>query len=214
MIGRVQECLESLYDVRSESRAEAFLVDRPTALALGAAGHADEELLLAEDSEGLSVALFLDPALLRRVAARGGWAPEGAHGRRAMDDWCQMAEGVSHFLYLSHVADQERRVSLLELEAQAEVDKFALPVLARWGEGVGRFATLLWSRLFQPKGYRPQLSASERHRYIEANRLAGTYCGRLLALVERRRREALLRELRYGYRLGAEAKFHYLARRH
>ncbi len=214
MIGRVQECLETLYDVRSESRAEAFLVDRPTALALGAAGHSEEELLLLEDGDGLSVALFLDPCLLERVAARGGWSPERPPLGRALNDWCQLAEGVSHFLYLSHVADQERRVSLLELEAQAEVDKFALPVLARWGEGVGRFATRLWSRLFVPQGYRPQLSASERQRYVEATRLAGTYCSRLLTLVQRRRREELLRELRYGYRLGAEAKFQYLSRRH
>lgn len=214
LIGQVQEALESLYAVKSESRAEAFLVDRETALALGATGHAEEALLLSEDQDGLSVALYLDPGLLRRVTARGGWSPAGGHAGRALDDWCQVAEGVSHFLYLSWVADQERRVSLLELEAQAEVDKFALPVLTRWGEGVGHFAITLWSRLFQRPGYRAQLSPSERHRYAEANRLAGTYCARLLELVRERRRETLLNELRHGYRLGAEAKLHHLARRH
>jgi hypothetical protein len=44
-----------------------------------------------------------------------------------------VAEGVSHFVYLSS-AMLERSVSLLELEAQAEVDKFAICGLLRWGE--------------------------------------------------------------------------------
>ena len=33
----------------------------------------------------------------------------------ALDDYCRVAEGVSHFLYLTHSASQERSISLLAI---------------------------------------------------------------------------------------------------
>ena len=50
------------------------------------------------------------------------------------------------------------------------------------------------------------------HRYEEANRLSAAYCQRLIRHVAERRMDRLLSELRYSYRLGAEAKLRYLAR--
>lgn len=213
MISRVQAELEALYDLQCESRAEAYVVDHATALDLGAAGHAEEELLVLEDARGLEVALYLSPALLARLAPHEGREAQVLEGPR-LSDYCQLAEGVSHFLYLSHTADQARQVSLLELEAQAEVDKFALCVLLRWGEGVGPFAQRLWGRLFEQVDFRAHLSADERWRYEEANRLGRRYCANLLPAIRARRREVLVNELRYSYRLGAEAKLAYLARVH
>ena len=213
MISRVQAELEALYDLQCESRAEAYVVDQATALDLGAAGHAEEELLVLEDAQGLEVALYLSPALLARLAPHEGREAQALEGPR-LSDYCQLAEGVSHFLYLAHTADQARRVSLLELEAQAEVDKFALCVLLRWGDGVGAFAQRLWGRLFEQVGFRTHLSADERWRYEEANRLGRRYCAHLLPAIRDRRREVLVNELRYSYRLGAQAKLAHLARVH
>lgn len=213
MIDAVQAALEALYDLDGAERAEAFVVDREAARRLGGAGMADEELLVAEEPEGLSVALFLCPGLLARLEA-GSRAGQRAFAEGALDDWCQLTEGISHFLYLSHVADQERTASLLELEAQAEVDKFALGLLSGWSEGGEGRARLLLSRLFDDIRYRSHLGATEQRRYREANRLARGYCERLLPLVRRRHRDRLVGELRYAYRLGASAKLRHLAQRH
>jgi hypothetical protein len=130
---------------------------------------------------------------------------------RGLNDFCLLAEGVSHFVYMAHTALHGRRVSLLELEAQAEVDKFALCLLDRWGEGVREWAEELRSRLFDRVTYGLKLSVAERWRYEEANRLSRNFCSRLMEHVAGRRLERLLSELRYAYRLGAEAKLRHFA---
>jgi hypothetical protein len=102
-------------------------------------------------------------------------------------------------------------VSLLELEAQAEVDKFALLLLRAWADGEGCWARVLHRRLFDAVHFRPGLSSAERRRYGEANRLGRAFCGRLLPLCAARRLEELLHALRYAYRLGAAAKLDHFA---
>jgi hypothetical protein len=183
-------------------RARGFLLDGAQAEALGADSGSAETLLVREAKGALELGLYLAPAVLRTLAA----APDGAMG-----PFCQLAEGVSHFLYLSRSAELARPVSLLELEAQAEVDKFALLSLRAWSGGRGRWAALLHSRLFDDSELRAGLSPAERRRYSEANRLARAFCGRLLPLCAARRLEPLLRALRYAYRLGAMAKFQHFA---
>ena len=151
----------------------------------------------------LELGLYLAPDVIGMLAS-GAVAGLGP--------FCQLAEGVSHFLYLSRSAELDRPVSLLELEVQAEVDKFALLLLRAWSEGRGAWAASLHSRLFDETALRPGLSAAETHRYGEANRLARAFCARLLPLCAARRLEQLLQTLRYAYRLGASAKFQHLAR--
>ena len=206
MLDAIQEQLEAIYGIRAEYRAKDFLVDSDAARKLGGSGRAREELLLSED--GQEVALYIEPSLLARVSSAD---PKGAM-TADMGDFCEVAEGVSHFLYVVHTVKQERTVSLLELEAQAEVDKFAVCTLLEWGLNVGRWAGSLVGRLFEQVQLRPHLSEPERWRYTEANRLAKSYCSRLLPLVRSGRMDRLLSELRHGYRLGADAKLQYFAK--
>jgi hypothetical protein len=210
MIGRVQEHLEAIYGFICEARAEAFVVDTEAAVQLGATGRAEEELLVHEAGEDVELALYLSPALLDRLKPYEA-GPVGYLLDTDLDGYCQMAEGVSHFLYVAHTVAHGRTVSLLELEAQAEVDKFAVCLLHRWGEGVKAWADELLARLFQRVSYRPGLSARERWRYEEANRLSYRFCQRLMGHVEGRRLDKLLSDLRYAYRLGAEAKLRHFA---
>jgi len=208
MLDAIQEQLEAIYGIRAEYRARDFLVDLDSARQLGGSGRAREELLVAEGKDGLELALYVEPSLLARVSAAD---PEGAM-TADLGDFCEVAEGVSHFLYVAHTVRQERTVSLLELEAQAEVDKFAVCTLLKWGLNVGRWAGSLVGRLFEQVQLRHTLSAPERWRYLEANRLAKSYCERLLPMVRSGRMDRLLAELRHGYRLGAEAKLQYFGR--
>jgi hypothetical protein len=205
MLDAIQEQLEAIYGIRCEYRAKDFLVDAEAARQLGGSGRAREELLVSEGEGGLELALYLEPSLLERVSAHHPLEGE-------LGDFCEVAEGVSHFLYVAHTAEQERTVSLLELEAQAEVDKFAVCTLLRWGVHAGRWAGTLVGRLFEQMTLRPNLSEPERWRYTEANRLAKTYCERLLPMVRSGRMDRLLSELRHAYRLGAEAKLNYFSR--
>jgi hypothetical protein len=160
MVGRVQEHLEAIYAVRSEARANDFLLERSAAIELGASGHAREELLVFEGDDGLELGLYLDQALLERARALEFGPPEQMVDED-LSGYCELAEGVSHFVYLTHSAAQSRRVSLLELEAQAEVDKFASALLLTWGRGP-HWAQELFERLFERIGFHPRLNAGER----------------------------------------------------
>lgn len=210
MIARVQEHLEAIYGFTCEARAEGFVVDTEAAVQLGATGRAEEELLVLEADGGLELALYLSPALLLRLEPYAS-APPHSMVEGGLKDFCLVAEGVSHFVYVAHTALHGRTVSLLELEAQAEVDKFALCLLQRWGDGAREWAEELRSRLFDRVSYGPRLSQAERWRYEEANRLSRNFCTRMMGHVAGRRLERLLSELRYAYRLGAEAKLRHFA---
>ena len=213
MLDRIQEHLEAIYGLRCEYRARDFLVDSETARALGGTGRSREELLVSQshDGENLDLALYLEPSLLKRVTSFESHPDEALDGGE-LAGFCEVAEGVSHFVYLTQTAGLERTVSLLELEAQAEVDKFAICLLMRWGRDGAAWATSLAGRLFQRVRFNEQLTPDERWRYVEANRLAQAYVGRLMRHVREGQLERLLGELRHAYRLGAEAKLQYFAR--
>ncbi|MDP1920751.1 MAG: hypothetical protein Q8L14_31200 [Myxococcales bacterium] len=210
MLDALQAQLETLYGIRCEYRARDFLVDAEAAKELGGTGRSREELLVAHDGETLDLALYLEPAMLERVS-RLETQPDALLDQE-LGGFCEVTEGVSHFLYVAQTANLERRVSMLELEAQAEVDKFAVCTLLRWGQHAAAWASRLMGTLFERVRYAERLTGPERWRYTEANRLARRYCARLLPAIRERRLDALLSELRHSYRLGAEAKLAYFAR--
>jgi hypothetical protein len=210
MLNALQAQLETLYGIRCAYRARDFLVDAETARALGGTGRSREELLVAEDGDSLDLALYLEPAMLERVSRLEDDAEQLLD--QEFPGFCEVTEGVSHFVYVTQTAGLERRVSMLELEAQAEVDKFAVCTLMRWGVHAADWAQRLIGTLFERVRYLDSLSGEERWRYVEANRLARRYCTRLLPAIRAGRLDALLSELRHAYRLGAEAKLAYFAR--
>jgi hypothetical protein len=197
----LQARLQAIYGVEAPG-VEGFLVGREVAAASGHAVRAREELLVLEEEDGLSLGLYLDePALAG--AARGELGP-----------LAQVAEGVSHFVYLATRAARGRPVSLLELEVQAEVDKFAVLLLALWRRDRRRRSRALRRRLYQRVRYLDHLAAEELERYREANRLGAGYARWLEGrYVEEADVEGLLRELRASYRLGAGEKLGYLGAR-
>lgn len=205
MLDVIQEHLEAIYGIRCEYRAKDFLVDEEIARALGGTCRAREEVLVSQSGDMLDLAIYIEPTLLHRVSQ---FDPASAMDDD-IGDFCEVAEGVSHFVYLAQTASLDRTVSLLELEAQAEVDKFAVCTLLQWG--ATRAAGLI-GRLFDRATLREGLSAAERWRYTESSRLARRYCSRLLPMVKAHSLEKLLAELRHAYRLGAEAKLQYFAR--
>lgn len=216
-LGWLQDQMESINGVRAP-RVHGFLVGREGARAAGAAPRAAEELLLVERGGALEVGLFLDEGVLAAAARATPHRPRaGLWSRRQADGIACAAEGVSHFLYLATRAEADRPVSLLELEVQAEVDKFALLVLHLWRRGRRRLHSLsaaLRRRLFERVRYRHDLDAADLERYRTANALAAGYArwleGRFVSQVDR---DGLLRELRANYRRGAGEKLSHLGAR-
>ena len=134
----------------------------PTAARLPAAargGTAEEELIVAEPAGGsdeLALSLYLDPALLARLARAD---PLGRlHAGNVADYWTAL-EGVSHFLYLAWNAGHDKPVSLLELEMQAEVDKYVASYWLLRQPVPGRFPAELRRLLFARTRVDPRAGA-------------------------------------------------------
>jgi hypothetical protein len=206
----LQTLLGRLYDVSLDYDVYDFLVtDRRALSGFEPANDArapDEELLLAESSDGAGMALYLDDGLLRRLERAD---PLGALTEENLQDYCTALEGVSHFQYSAWRLAGDAPVSLLELETQAEVDKFAATVFLVAGQSGGRYPTQVHARLFDRVSFDAGLDPAQYERYRTAHRSAACYCRALERRFVRRgqvRIEALLRELRLFYRLGSAAK--------
>jgi len=204
--------LEAIYGVEAPEVIQ-FLVSRDGArAAAGEEPPVPEALLVRESEGGLELGLFLDDEVVKAVDAAD------PHDRRplltapsSLPRLACAAEGVSHFVYLATRAAAGRPVSLLELEVQAEVDKFALLVLHLWRRGLRRHSPALRRRLFQRVSYHAHLAGAELERYQIANRLGGGYARWLEGrYVDGADAEGLVRELRGSYRLGGGEKLGYL----
>lgn len=211
----LQTLLSRLYDVDLDYDVYDFLVTDRRALA-GVTPENDrrapeEELLLVEAGDGaaVGVALYIDPSVLKRLEESD---PFGELTEANLADYCTALEGVSHFLYCAWRLGGDAPVSLLELETQAEVDKYAATVFLVADQQGGRYPAQVHARLFDRVTFDSRLEPEQYDRYRTAHRCAASYCRRLESKFVSRgkaRTEALVRELRKFYRLGSTAKLRY-----
>jgi hypothetical protein len=211
----LQAELEAIYGVEAPRVHEFLVGGEAAARAAGRTPRAPEELLVLEEEDGLSLGLYLDDRVMAAAALADPHDPRPRlTARAALGRVACAAEGVSHFIYLATRAAAGRPVSLLELEVQAEVDKFALLLLHLWRRGLRRMSGALRQRLYERVRYHAHLDADERSRYVEANRLGGGYArwleGRFVGDADI---DGLLRELRRTYRRGGGEKLAYLGTR-
>jgi hypothetical protein len=207
----LQTLLGRLYDVESPYDVYDFLVTDRGAIdaATNEKRSLDEELLLAETTDGASagVALYLDPDVLSRLEAAD---PHHALTESNLADYCTALEGVSHFVYSTYGLERDMPVSLLELETQAEVDKYAVTVfLLAEQQGGESYPAQVHARLFDRVSFDARLEPDQYERYRTAHTLAARYCRRLERRFVNRgtpKIEAMVRELRSFYRLRHAAK--------
>ncbi|MDX1594407.1 MAG: hypothetical protein R3298_09160 [Gammaproteobacteria bacterium] len=205
-IGTVQKHLERIYAIDPGCRAEQHLV---------ASGHApdgdpgtpgwrpEEQLLVREAGTEMELGLYLAPGLLERL--RSDDPLHRLHDGN-LADLCLLIEGVSHFLGVAWHAVLQRPVTCLELELQAEIDKYVLVLLLATRQGRGRLPHGLHRRLFRQARLAPHLPHHERQRYHRASRYAAHYCNHLARHMNAGGPRDLVRELRRFYRMQLRGK--------
>lgn len=207
-LARVQRGLETLYRVSTGVAVDDFMIDESTRSHLAPARKPREQLLVCEDGGEMSVALFIDPRVLTNLAQ---YDPAHRLGDHNFGDFVLAVEGVSHFIYTVWCARAERPVTQLELELQAEVDKYVTCLLAT--DAAPSQSEALRHRLFVDAEYEPDLDGEERDRYRAANDNAYRYATWLEStFVATRRIPEMLGELRRFYREGLAAKLARIAR--
>ena len=197
-LAAMQAMLGRIYDTPVRYPIEDFLLTDRSRLPEDSL-RAQEQLLVCGDGDTAYLSLYVDADVLARLTGGGGpWRLDSGN----LADWLTALEGVSHFQYFTYHAEFDRPVSLLELELQAEVDKYVscLEVLRR--QSPERIPVEVLPQLFSSH-FRldPQLSAPVAERYRAATRGAACYCGRLDRRLQHERDwSAWLSALRRFYR--------------
>jgi hypothetical protein len=171
-IASAQQRLAGIYCLDLPLRAHDFVLTPESARALRPGRRPHTGLFALEEAGTLWLGLYFDP--------------------RDAEDPAAILEETSHWVAVVWHAAQERPVSPLLLELQADVDRYAVARTARARDPLRHFSHL---RL------RPGLSRAQRSRYRTAHAAAFRYCRAL----EHRFPSAsdlpgLLRELRRFYR--------------
>lgn len=208
MLDALHDTLETIYQTDCGEQFSDYLVtSREVANCLSSmplAASVEETVLVAQDEHGLAVSVFLDEALLGRLAVHN---PIDDLQPAALADLSLVLEGVSHFNYIACCAQEGREVTKLELELQAEVDKYVATTLLALQQNDVALTRLLHRHLFSNVAYHESLSEEERARYKTANDYAARFCHRLR---ERLGSERALQELRHFYRLTQAQKISHI----
>lgn len=210
MLANLQHQLERIYEIEIPHRVDDFLVTDPgflqTVQGECAAGESsvEERLLVVQDGDSVDVALYLDNEIIGRLSDDD---PTTCLHDGNLADYCTVMEGVSHFMYLLWNAIHERAVSLLELEMQAEIDKYVSTALLFGQQASGRVPSSLHGWLFDRPRFDASLDRSSMERYRDANHYASIYCARLeKRYLSGARGAGLYNDLRRLYRLTHRAK--------
>lgn len=172
----VQVLLGQIYDVPVRHHVNDFLLTERASLPEAALA-ADEQLLVCGEGDTVYLSLFVDRQVLVRLATtEEPWQLSATN----LADWLTLVEGVSHFHYLTYHASFDRPVSLLELELQAEVDKYVSCLAMLRQQQPQRFPREVLPQLFSARfSFDPELTVAARRRYAAATRGAANYCRHL-----------------------------------
>lgn len=197
----LQSTIQSLHDVQVDLDVSAYMVDDVARRDLpGAREELPEQLFVREVDEALEIALYIAPTIVSALEADD---PHTRLHAGNLENFCIALEGVSHFVFLAWRASVGWPVSALEMEIQAEVDKFISAWMLLTGQGVdpAHSASALQRQLFRAYELRDELSPEEVDRYHTASRVAEGFCRGLV----RRNGDSLssqriMREARTFYR--------------
>jgi len=198
----LQSLLEQLYEIELDLDVEDFLItDRRLATLLDRSPRPrdlPEKLLIGQSDGYADVCLYLHELIIDRLRNQN---PLRSLHRGNLNDFLTALEGVSHFVYFAWNIAHDRPVSLLEMELQAEVDKYCLTAIL-FVHQLGGVPDELHPLLFERISYDPRLDPGEHRRYSLANHHARRYCrtlhDRFLCSCHGQR---ITRELRHFYRL-------------
>ncbi|HXC60671.1 MAG TPA: hypothetical protein VN645_15245 [Steroidobacteraceae bacterium] len=207
MLRPLQRLLETIYDARSGSDIRDFLLTQRHELpSVRRDAALDEEVILVESERNTYMGVYIDAAVLERLEARNPL--QSLTGENIADFWTAL-EGVSHFSYLMWNSEHDRGVSQLELELQAEVDKYVASWWLLRRQHPGHLPRELHHVLFRRTHVSQTLDRPRQDLYAAATRHAARFCARLeLALGSNRPtlQRVAVTALRRFYRLGSLSK--------
>jgi hypothetical protein len=183
---RLQRQIEAIYQLEPTPAIAPFVRIE--------GGEGREQLIVRQSMDALELVVLLPEACVQ--ALLGGGAEVD------MDAYLGAIEGISHFIHLAERARTRLPTTLLELELQAEVDKFAV-LLDAPSDSWGADRYDLHRRLYEDVSYLHTAASERGRRYRLANGLAAKLWLQLLRLDVS---DEVLGVLRRFYRAGQAEK--------
>ena len=213
LVDTLQATLQSHYDLAIPYTVNQF-VSHDSALAeyLANGDINDEALLVRQSSDTLEFTLYLDNSVLTQASLGSNKQSAIAGSLDALDSLCTVVEGVSHAVCLLWHAHHDRQLRALDLELQAEIDKY---VVLMGSVSNTSERSELHRRLFEQVRYIAPEGTALYERYRTASDFAASYCTWLTnTFVDQPDPRGLSSELARFYRLSGTAKFQRIQRVH
>lgn len=189
--------------------------DNQDACDQGRSPMSEETLFINQSDDTLEFTLYLDEEVLNLATRHTQTDRNGAvhaYDKHTIDSLCTVVEGVSHAVCLLWHAHHDRQLRALDLELQAEVDKYML-LLESCVDNQSR--DVLHQQLFRDVRYTAPVGSTLYERYKAAGDYAATYCHWLVQEFPGPGDQlSLYQELARFYRLSGTAKFDRIRRLH
>lgn len=175
----------------------------------------EETVFIRQSDDTLEFTVYLDHEVLNTASAHTHTDDSGrvhAYEAHSLDQICTVVEGVSHAVCLLWHAHHDRQLRALDLELQAEVDKYMI-LMDCSPDDASR--SRLHSQLFDKARITAPVDSALHERYKAASDFAATYCEWLSQTFPGpAERQNLNHELSRFYRLSGSAKFERIRRLH
>jgi len=167
VLSQVSSRLKKINGIEHSWQVEDFVM--PT--------ESENTLLISERGEDADLAVCLQRDLLEEL--RGLSLPHD-FSLQVFPRVSLLVEEISHFHFYCVNASQQRKISALEMEVQAEVDKFAFAVDCLEELNQKNFEDQIFGLLFDELHLGSWVKEDEKARYQEAHRIARAFCRKLL----------------------------------
>ncbi|OVE82008.1 hypothetical protein BVY03_01805 [bacterium K02(2017)] len=207
LINFIQNKLESIYGIKLGTSANDYLIEHhelSELLPQNQKTSVPKELFLVNPNpqdDTLEIALFLDPELKYNLSQNN---PLKILNDSNLSDFCILIEGISHFVYYLHKASLDFEITELEMELQAEIDKFILLTIMTENNNIS--SKQIIDILFEDYLLHKNLSEEQIERYHTASNLARKYCFTLSKQIKQNTLKDTLKDVRRFYPLTQEQK--------
>ena len=157
MIEAIQKKLEGIYRLPILPQVRQYLLSPAQFQSIANAGFDQPQVLYLDEETDASVGIYLGKKIFKNITRNNHVF--------SLQDLCVVAEEVSHFVYLLWSKCNGKRINLLDLEIQAEVDKFLIT------EGMFPDKKSMIEIMFNQIRMRKNLTKDQADRYWFANRM-------------------------------------------
>jgi len=217
LLKKIQKQLETIYQLPGDLSIVDFLINQEVLEKLKEKQHHLTNIhnrkglmLLFPEGGELRLAIYLHDQVLNNLHRHN---PFLGLNEQNIHDFCIMTEEVSHFLYTIWRVRHRIQMTKLELELQAEVDKFIICNLYRLNHETHFNSLFLKQLLFETFSLEKDLTSESKNRYSTANKFALHYCHFLENhFIKKALFLQMFEEIRRFYRLGQTDKISHINR--